>query len=708
MNEWFGLLRRRRIGRKVTARVTFYASPVRTAAIWLTVTIVGCASVESPRGDGTTPAHGPRSPASLSEATDSATALLDLRSESSPVAQALSNRGLTANACATTLRIQDALQANANDSMSAPMQRLAALPTAAPSVAGELLLPFVPAADDAPRASHFRRAAEFVCHAWQLDASLLPPPQGSVPVPGAQGAVYAMDFLLNTPRLLLEDALRDRPSIEEVESIARMLRVEISPSRESRAALQGATERLGTRLRGENGCMWAIARSLAHLDTNFGVTADWSTEEAEPVPPEIAAAIGGSVLTAQEVAGIGWVVVGGTGDNRYDMSRIAAVFDPAGNDRYVWGTLREGNQGIVDLAGNDRYEGSAEQGPAGAWRGISMVLDVDGNDAYSGGRLSGGSGWLGVGLLIDRAGDDVFDCGQWSLGAGLCGAGFLFDDAGRDVYFDRGFSQGLGGPVGIGLFVDSSGNDLHHSRGATRGADAVPGVPLGFSQGMAVGARRLLPGGIGALVDIGGDDRYEADEFSQGGGYWLGLGMMIDTEGNDLYRGSHYSQGFGCHQAAGALIDLGGDDTYWSTISAAQGAAWDEAIGVLVDAGGDDSYRGGALVQGAAAQSALAALVDFGGHDHFSAAGPFVQGESGPNTYNPDHRSARAFSVLLLGGMDAFTSAGPWTDNLVWQFPTSGSDAPLDTPMMGLRARGVMDLRGTTHTTSVRSAPLSR
>jgi hypothetical protein len=630
----------------------------------------------------------------LPEASRRTTALLDLQSESSSLARALTDRTLIAEARATESRVQDALQRNASDLMSAPMREIAARPTAVASIATTVLLPLAPSADQATRASPQRRAAEVVCRTWNFDPNFLSPPQGSVPIPGAQAAVYAMDFLLNSPRLLLADSLRDRPSIADVESIARMLRDEISPSNETRTALRSAAEGLGTRLRDESGLMWAIARSLAHVDAELGITADWSTEEAEPIPPEIATAIEGTVLTAQEVPELGWIVVGGLGDNRYDMSRLAGVFDPGGNDRYMWGTLRAGNQGIIDLAGDDHYEGSAEQGAAGAWRGISLVLDVAGNDRYTGGRLSGACGWLGVGLLIDRAGDDVYDCGPWALGAGLCGAGFLFDEAGRDVYFDRGFSQGLGGPVGIGALIDSAGNDLHHSRGTTSGADSVPSISLSFSQGMAVGARGLLPGGVGALVNIGGDDRYEADEFSQGGAYWLGLGVLCDTAGHDLYRGSHYSQGFGCHQAAGALIDLCGDDTYWSTVSAAQGAAWDEAVGVLIDAGGNDSYRGGALVQGSAAQSALAALIDFGGSDHFSAAGPYRQGESGPNTYHPDRRAARSLSLLLLGGTDAFTNGGPWTSDMIWQWPDTGSAASLETPMLGLRARAVPDLGG--------------
>lgn len=668
-----------------------YASIMRLACTVLTVTIVGCASSTPPRTDPADTATSRRPPMTLTDAAERTTALLNLQSESSPVTRAFLERGLADEARATELRVQDALQRHTDDRMCVPMHGIAAKPSQAASIAANMLVPCIPTTDQSSRSSHMRRAAEFVCRTWQLDASLLPPPQGSVPVPGAQGAIYALDFLLNTPRLLLEESLRDRPNIEDVESIARMLRTDISPSPEARTALRAASDRLGERLRGESGLMWAIARALAHVDAEFGITADWSKEESEPVPPEIASAIEGTVFTAQEVPGIGWIVIGGLGDNRYDMSRLAGVFDPGGNDRYVWGALREGNQGIIDLQGNDQYEGSAEQGAAGAWRGLSMVLDMSGNDRYSGGRLNGGCGWLGVGLLMDRAGDDVYDCGPWALGAGLCGAGFLFDDAGRDVYLDRGFSQGVGGPVGIGMLLDGAGNDLHYSRGLTAGADSVPGITLSFSQGMAVGARGLLPGGMGALVNIGGDDRYEADEFSQGGAYWLGLGLLFDSAGNDLYRGSHYSQGFGCHQAAGALIDLCGDDTYWSTVSAAQGAAWDEAVGVLIDADGNDSYRGGALVQGSAAQSALAALVDFGGRDHFSAAGPYCQGESGPNTYHPDHRTARSLSLLLLGGTDAFCSSGPWSGQAVWQWPKIGSAAPLEEPMMGMRARGITD-----------------
>ena len=37
------------------------------------------------------------------------------------------------------------------------------------------------------------------------------------------------------------------------------------------------------------------------------------------------------------------------------------------------------------------------------------------------------------------------------------------------------------------------------------------------------------------ISDLGGDDRYEAGELAQGGGYFYGLGILHDASGRDLY-----------------------------------------------------------------------------------------------------------------------------------------------------------------------------
>jgi len=67
-------------------------------------------------------------------------------------------------------------------------------------------------------------------------------------------------------------------------------------------------------------------------------------------------------------------------------------------------------------------------------------------------------------------------------------------------------------------------------------------------------------GGLGALIDVDGDDHYEAGNFSMGLGYWYGTGLLWDGGGNDEYKSVYFTQGSGAHFAIGALIDESGDE----------------------------------------------------------------------------------------------------------------------------------------------------
>ena len=88
------------------------------------------------------------------------------------------------------------------------------------------------------------------------------------------------------------------------------------------------------------------------------------------------------------------------------MSKVAGVIDVGGNDEYYATDLRLGNSVIIDIAGDDKYSGTADQGPASALLGISYIDDRAGNDHYQGKLLSTGAAMFGVSLLLDRSGED--------------------------------------------------------------------------------------------------------------------------------------------------------------------------------------------------------------------------------------------------------------------------------------------------------------
>ncbi len=380
----------------------------------------------------------------------------------------------------------------------------------------------------------------------------------------------------------------------------------------------------------------------------------------QPMSPELTervhAAVEGPVLGARLVDGELWVV-GGDQANRYDMDLVAAVVDIGGADVYAFSApVRGPYQIIIDQSGDDLYESNADfAGPAAAVFSVSVVDDRAGDDRYvSHHQGSMAAGLFGVAILIDEAGSDQYinDTGGagWTQGVGVYGAGVLIDRAGDDRYQAQVLSQGVGGPGGIGLIVDTSGNDTYTANGPHFPSRyGTPGVFAGLSQGFGLGIRGYSGGGIGAIYDLAGDDRYWVGEYGQGSGYFQGLGILHDAAGNDQYVGSRYAQGSAAHQAAGLLVDDAGDDSYTCPGPAGQAAAWDQSAAMLIDRGGDDTYFAGNLAQGSAAQEAAAVLIDLDGQDTYSCTSPCL-GQSGDNTYHYEADRVFNFSVMLDRG----------------------------------------------------------
>jgi len=398
--------------------------------------------------------------------------------------------------------------------------------------------------------------------------------------------------------------------------------------------------------------------------------------DAAVLPAALAARVAGEVLAWAPLAG-GYVVVGGAGANRYDMDHLYAVIDLGGDDTYAWtADVPLAAQLIDDRGGDDRYAARIG-GPGAGLLGVAVLRDAAGDDHYRSALAGCGAGVFGFGLLVDRAGRDRYACSAWSSGAGLYGAGVLLDTGSEaDVYHAALLSQGVGGPAGVGLLVDHGGDDYYRANGPVASAYGTGAVFLGLSQGVGYGLRPHDHGGLGVLHDVSGNDRYEAGEFSQGGGYFAGLGLLADGAGDDLYLGHRYAQGFAAHQAAGVLADAGGDDVYWSMTAAAQGAAWDQSQALLVDAAGDDHYRAGWLSQGAAAHQSRALLYDAAGDDVYHA-GADAQGHAGANGYHYAPAEP-VYSVAVVhdaGGADRYSGAAPIDTAHVERGPRAADDA---------------------------------
>ena len=379
-------------------------------------------------------------------------------------------------------------------------------------------------------------------------------------------------------------------------------------------------------------------------------------------------------VVRQIVTPSGTIVVGGKGKNTYDLEKMPAVsvvIDLGGDDVYREGAVnfRRPVLILLDLEGNDRYEGSQPGIQGSAVMGISMLVDVAGDDVYRAQDVAQGSALCGVGILVDFAGNDQYFGLRRVQGHALGGLGILVDRAGRDRYHAAMWAQGFGAPLGFGVLDDLDGADHYYCGGLY--PDSYPETPgyEGWGQGVGAGIRQVANGGIGVILDGGGDDVYEFDYISHGGGYWLGVGMARDFAGNDrrlggtqkAYSGGprteamfqRFSNGFGCHYALGFLFDDQGDDVYGGSIMGL-GFGWDAAVGVLCDFAGNDRYEAsGGGNQGNGAQASLGVLFDYTGNDTYVGDD---QGYASPSiSYHPVPQCGGNFSFLIdYGGNDSY------------------------------------------------------
>ncbi len=302
---------------------------------------------------------------------------------------------------------------------------------------------------------------------------------------------------------------------------------------------------------------------------------------------------------------------------------------------------------LLDLIGDDTYgprgqmHDGARGSPCGPAQGaglcgIGVLLDACGDDTYRAGHYAQGVGQFGFGLLADLNGNDTYEATVSAQGCGYFGSGLLLDLFGNDEYYIHADGQGFGGVAGVGVLFDRSGNDQYtaerkHSI-TGRPSYHSPNLDVGVSnaQGCGMGRRgdgsdgHSWAGGLGALLDGGGDDVYTAGNWSMGTGYWFGIGLLHDGGGDDQYHGVAWSQGAGAHFCIGALIDEGGDDQHLaeenSHLSLAM--AHDFTIGILLDAAGDDLYQVNGSGLAYSINRSIALLIDTAGRDTYQTDVP--------------------------------------------------------------------------------------
>jgi hypothetical protein len=382
----------------------------------------------------------------------------------------------------------------------------------------------------------------------------------------------------------------------------------------------------------------------------------------------------GGLLFRGECAG-GLILIGGPGANTYQpVGPVALLVDVGGDDAYRGKIAAAfdancGNAVVIDLDGNDVYEGGP-LGLATGRLGVGMLIDRRGSDTYRLAPGSGGTGFGGIGILLDADGNDVYVGSRFTQGAAVAGIGLLMDLAGDDRHTSFGFAVGLGAPGGIGAVIDAAGNDSYqcgrkYPSGYNRGDH--PNVKPGeaafqyTSFGLATGlGRRVLSkqakdhqyslaGGMGVVIDLGGDDRYDSSNFSQGCGYFFGVGLKLDLAGDDEHGAARYGHAAGAHFGMGLFIDYAGRDAYTSAGPTYNcGCAWDRSAFLFIEGAGDDTYRlGRSSGLGRADINSWAAFVEMGGEDRYVA----------PSGLGRTSRNALAVFCDLAGN-DDYTATG--------------------------------------------------
>lgn len=368
----------------------------------------------------------------------------------------------------------------------------------------------------------------------------------------------------------------------------------------------------------------------------------------------------------------GRIIIGTPGDDMFEGPALL-IIDPGGDDSYsntgaANGLIGPGLAGIIDLAGHDRYRSDGLLGAASSLWGVSVVLDKEGDDVHDA-LLSGVAATLfGTAWLEDHAGDDRYRCRVLGQAAAEAGFAFLIDREGNDLYEAGLYGQGFAGVMGWGLLIDRNGHDRYFAGNLRPDHERNDDRHLSLSQGFSIGMRPHAGGGVGALVDLAGNDHYSADIYGQGVSYYYSAGFLIDGSGNDRYAMYQYGQGCGIHLSLGLLADGAGHDFYTGYILA-QGAAHDYAVGMLFEQGGDDTYTADHHAQGRALNNAFALLVDQEGQDaYFGRQQEGTQGIGNTGGF----RDYGSLALLIdLAGMDFYS--GGMSNNATTLRPLYGA-----------------------------------
>lgn len=248
----------------------------------------------------------------------------------------------------------------------------------------------------------------------------------------------------------------------------------------------------------------------------------------------------------------------------------AMLLDATGDDTYDGYGFVQASAGnrcvayLVDGAGNDRYT-TPEDMPAGY-----SLLDYGGDHAGKNGGFSQGCGWGqrniadnglagGIAGMVDLSGDDRYDGGLWVQGTGYwSGIGFVYNEGGNDRYNAYYYAQASVAHYGAGMLLDTVGDDTYRlSRGA--------GLAFVWDRGVAMLADDSGDDGYSCAGSYGGvaNSAYDEKGIEDQD---LTCALFLDAQGADRYAGAQRPDAHG-YGRGGYFLDAGGKDLYFSMYS---------------------------------------------------------------------------------------------------------------------------------------------
>ena len=442
------------------------------------------------------------------------------------------------------------------------------------------------------------------------------------------------------------------PDINDPTVFANLEATDITPFAMYATQLALAVERLDLK-----SFAGAMGFSL-HAATPLGavIIDDAVSRTYEPSDPDL----NGNILLLLKTGGDDtYRIPVGANQYTYDRPTRIVTYAPAslaidlgGKDTYAYDVVHDAADTGNRLP-SDSKPGRARASPPGFGNGPTTLSTIPRQ----------GAGTLGVGLLFDYGpDDDSYQSLRMSQGFGLGGVGVLFDEGGNDHYAGENMVQGAAA-FGIGLLLDLSGNDLRTTYtqsqgfGFTRGVGALvdlagddqyladtgqpdAGDPLYYSpqlpgvgndsmcQGAGFGVNdfngRGMSGGLGILRDLAGNDVYQGSVFAQATGYYLGFGILIDEAGDDQYDALWYTQGSAAHYAMSFFYDGSGNDRYQQRlkpVATGPNCGHDFSVGISIDNGGDDVVSGAGLCMGESNDLGTGIYINNGGNDTFNGTG---------------------------------------------------------------------------------------